>query len=241
MSNTDLRVNLEHVQARIAAAEQAAGRPAESVRLVVVSKGHPAEAIQELYELGVRDIGESYVQEAEGKQLAVQGLAGLKWHMIGHVQSRKADLVAGRFDLVHSVDSLKLAERLDRTAGEAGKKLPVLLECNVSGEFSKHGWAAQDPLRRVTLMETLEPVLALPNLQVQGLMSIAPIVQHAGQARPYFAETRKFRDQLARRFWQTEWGELSMGMSDDFEVAIQEGATMVRVGTAILGTRSYTK
>jgi pyridoxal phosphate enzyme (YggS family) len=241
MSKAELRANLEQVQARIAAAAQAVGRAADSVRLVVVTKGHPAEAIQELYELGVRDIGESYVQEAEAKQVAAHGLAELKWHMIGHVQSRKADLVAGRFDVVHSVDSLKLAERLDRTAGEAGKKLPILLECNVSGEFSKHGWAAQDPLRRVTLMETLEPVLALPNLQVQGLMSIAPIVQHAGQARPYFGETRKFRDQLARRFPQTEWGELSMGMSDDFEVAIQEGATMVRVGTAILGMRSYTK
>jgi pyridoxal phosphate enzyme (YggS family) len=230
--------NLEAVQSRIAAAARAAGRDLSELRLVVVTKGHPAQAIQDLHDLGVRDIGESYAEEGIAKRVALSRVAGLKWHMIGHVQSRKADLVATNFDMLHSLDSLKLARRLDRFVGEAGGSLPMLLECNVSGEASKYGFSAHNDKDWTALYTEVEQIVALPSLKVQGLMTIAPLADSSDEAKPHFARLRELRDQLKLRFDQTNWSQLSMGMSDDYEAAIAEGATLLRIGTAILGSRS---
>lgn len=229
--------NLASVKARITAAAERSGRSAGDVRLVVVTKGHPAQVIQALFDLGVHDIGESYVDEGTAKRQILAALDGLTWHMIGHVQSRKAEEVAHSFDLVHSVDSLKLATRLDRFAGEASRILPVLLECNVSGEASKHGWPLEDDGQLSLVLAEIEQVLQLPNVRVRGLMSMAPITDQPEQARPFFKRTRVLRDDLAKRFPAHDWSQLSMGMSDDFEAAILEEATIVRIGTAIVGPR----
>jgi len=229
--------NLEAVKMRIAAAAKLAGRDPAQIRLVVVTKGHPAETIKALFDLGISEFGESYIEEGRAKQVALVDLSGVKWHMIGHVQSRKAQAVAENYDLVHSIDSLKLARRLDRFAGDAGRKLPVLLECNVSGEATKAGWPVSQDNDRDLLFSEVEELLQLHNLQVNGLMSIAPVMEKPELARPYFEQTRELRDALAERFPQSEWKELSMGMSDDFESAVLEGSTMVRIGTSILGPR----
>jgi pyridoxal phosphate enzyme (YggS family) len=159
--------------------------------------------------------------------------------MIGHVQSRKAQLVAGNFNFMHSLDSLKLARRLDRFCGEAGRRLPVLLEFNVGGEESKSGWEASDESRWPGLVEEAAQVLALPNLQVRGLMSMPPLGETAEFSRPFFQKVRRLREFLAGQFPQADFSELSMGTSSDYEVAVEEGATFVRVGTAIVGPRSY--
>lgn len=229
--------NLQDVQSRIAVAARAAARDLTEVRLVLVTKGHPAQAIQSLHDLGVRDIGESYAEEGHAKQVALTGLAGLKWHMIGHVQGRKADLVATNFDMLHSLDSVKLARRLDRFVGEASGSLPVLLECNVSGEASKYGFAAHNEKEWATLYTEVEQITELPSLRIQGLMTIAPLADSPDEAKPHFARLRELRDQLKLRFDHLDWSQLSMGMSADYEAAIAEGATLLRIGTAILGSR----
>jgi PLP dependent protein len=232
-----LQHNLQAVHSRIAAAARTASRDLSEVRLVVVTKGHAAQAIQNLNDLGVRDIGESYTEEGIAKRVALSHLAGLKWHMIGHVQSRKANQVAANFDMLHSLDSLKLARRLDRSVGEAGGSLPVLLECNVSGESSKYGFAAHNEKDWAALYTEVEKIVELPSLRIQGLMTIAPLANSADEAKPHFARLRELRDQLKLRFDPIDWSQLSMGMSDDYEAAIAEGATLLRIGTAILGSR----
>lgn len=231
-----LALNLERVRERIAAAARRGGRDAEAVRLVAVTKTHPVETVRAIRELGVVDIGENRVEEAVPKIEALAGL-GVVWHMIGHVQSRKARAAAECFDMLHSLDGLKLAQRLDGCAGERGRTLPVLLECNVSGEASKAGWSAADPARWDALRPEVEAVLACPHLQVRGLMTMAPIVYDPERTRPFFARLRRLRDYLAGQFPGADWSELSMGMTDDFEVAAEEGATMVRVGRALFGER----
>lgn len=235
------RQNLEAVQERIACAARSAGRSPEEIRLVVVSKGHSPSIIEEVLELGVRDLGESYAEEGLQKKSALadvlSGRDEVRWHMIGHVQSRKAGTVVEHFDVLHSLDSLKLARRLNRFAEVQGRRLPVLLQVNVSGEGSKHGWPAHDEGQWPQLFAEFAELLNLPGLLPEGLMTIPPIVQQPSEARPYFAKARALRDQLAERFPQAAWGQLSMGMSADYEAAILEGATIVRVGSAILGPR----
>ncbi|MBX3046538.1 MAG: YggS family pyridoxal phosphate-dependent enzyme [Anaerolineales bacterium] len=225
--------NLAEVRQKMEAAAHQAGRAPGDVRLVAVTKGHPAEAIQALLELGVTDIGESYMTEARQKQDALAG-AKLQWHMIGHVQSRKAREVAQHFSIVHSLDSLKLAERLHRFAQEAGRCLPVLLECNVSGEITKQGWDCnEDPGE---FLADAQVIAGLPGLELRGLMSMAPITARLAEARPYFERTRQLRDTLTERLGMS-LPELSMGMSNDYEAAILEGATMVRIGEGLMGPR----
>lgn len=231
-----LQRNLEGVRARMAAAAARAGRALDEIALVVVTKGHPAALIRKLYQLGVRTIGESYVEEALRKHEELADLSDLQWHMIGHVQSRKAEDVSRNFGLVHAVDSLKLARRLDRFSAQAGRKLPILLEFNVSQEASKYGFSI-DGTELGPAKADIEEILQLPNLQVRGLMCMAPTVDSPEQARPTFAQARQVRDKLATQFPSTEWSQLSMGMSDDFEAAILEEATIIRVGTAIAGPR----
>jgi pyridoxal phosphate enzyme (YggS family) len=229
--------NLEQVLAKIALSAGQAGRNPQDVCLVVVTKTHPVEVVEALLTAGVNCIGESYIEEALPKIAALAGRSGVEWHMIGHVQSRKARQVIENFQFLHSLDSLKLANHLNKCAGESGKVLPVLLESNVSAEQSKSGWPAWDEAQWPELLSPIQQVLTLPNLEVRGLMTLAPLVDDPDQARPFFQRLRKLQSFLSHNFPHANWQELSMGMSADFEVAIQEGATMVRIGQAILGPR----
>jgi len=222
---------------RIAAAARAAGRDPDSARLVVVTKAQPLEVVQAAVEAGARALGENYPEESVSKISYFGPQSGVEWHMIGHLQSRKARLVIEHFDVLQSLDSLKLAERLERMAAEAGRSLPVLLECNVGGEESKYGWPAGRAQDWPALYPQIEAVLRLPHLRVCGLMTMPPLETDPAQARVHFRTLRLLRDQLASRYPQADWRHLSMGASADFEAAVAEGATLVRVGAAILGSR----
>jgi pyridoxal phosphate enzyme (YggS family) len=236
--------NLARVRERIAAAARRAGRRPEEVTLVAVTKTHPAQVVTAAYQAGLRDLGENRVEEASGKIPIVQEQVAVSdrihWHMIGHLQRRKAGLAVALFDIIHSVDSLRLAQRIDRMAAESEKVMPVLLEVNVSGEASKYGFEqspAAGPEERAAFLADVAQILALPHLRLCGLMTMAPIVADPEEARPVFVALRMLRDELGRRFPEADWRELSMGMTDDFEVAVEEGATLVRVGRAIFGER----
>ena len=234
MSDSSLQANLIRVQERIAAAAARVGRDVATITLVAVSKTHPVEALLTAYELGVRHFGENRVEEASAKLPAFKQVIAdpaVVFHMIGHIQSRKAEDVARLFDRVHSVDSMKLAQRLARFAA---KPLPILLEVNVSGEESKYGF---DGARRAELFDAVETISQLPPLRLDGLMTMAPIVENPEEARPVFRALRELRDEIAVRYPALALPHLSMGMTDDFEVAIEEGATLVRVGRAIFGER----
>jgi hypothetical protein len=240
----ELTDNLARVRERMAIAARSVGRDPAEVALVAVTKTHSIELIEAACRAGLRDLGENRVEEASEKiPVAHERLDPARrprWHMIGHLQRRKAEQAVALFDMIHSVDSLRLAQRIGRFAGEQNKVLPVLLEVNVSGEASKYGFELSeraDAQTRAAFWTDVEHMLALPHVQVCGLMTMAPIVAQAEQARPVFAALRTLRDDLRRRFPQADWRELSMGMTDDFEVAIQEGATMVRIGRAIFGSR----
>ncbi len=222
------------VQGRIAGAAARAGRDPAAIALVAVSKTQPVEALIAAYELGVRHFGENRVEEAAGKIAAFREAIGdqsVVFHMIGHVQSRKADEVAALFDRVHSVDSVKLAARLSRFTA---KPLPILLEVNVSGEESKYGLASA---RREELFGAVEAIAPLPNLRLDGLMTMAPLVPDPELARPVFRALRELRAELETRYAALKLPHLSMGMTDDYEVAVEEGATLVRIGRAIFGER----
>ena len=229
--------NFLRVQDQIVQAAKVAGRDPATVKLVVVSKGHPVEGVRAALNAGVRVFGENYAQEGLSKKIACSGWAGVEWHMIGHVQSRKAKIVVEHYDWLHSLDSLKLARRLDRFASEFDQHLPVLLECNVSGEESKFGFSAWNEIDWPRLIEELSSLFELKNLTVRGLMTMAPFLEDPEGARPYFQRLRKLRDYLMEQFPHGDWSELSMGMSGDYPVAIEEGSTLVRIGTAILGRR----
>ena len=240
----DIAANLASVRQRIAAAAQRVGRSPADITLVAVSKTHPAELVRQAMDAGQVDFGENRVEEAWAKfgplrsdvALHNNGYANspaVKLHLIGPIQSRKAELaVACRPVLIHSVDRLKIAERLDRFAGQSGVQLDILLEVNVSGEASKFGYKPDG------IWQDVEAILALPALQVRGLMTIPPFSEDPEAARCFFVALRQLRDRLAARWPQADWQHLSMGMSHDFEVAIEEGATIVRVGTAIFGERT---
>jgi pyridoxal phosphate enzyme (YggS family) len=194
------------------------------------------ETVRAALEAGVKILGENYPEEAVGKIAAI-GATDAEWHMIGHVQSRKADLIPANFTLMHSLDSLKLATRLDRFAALAGYPLPVLLEFNVGEEESKSGWVVSDETRWPGLLPEINIVLKLENLKVRGLMTMPPLFEDPERTRPYFQKLRRLHDFLAQNFPAADWSELSMGTSADFEAAVEEGATLVRVGTAIVGPR----
>ena len=239
----------------IAASARRAGRSSDSVRLVVVTKSQPLRVVEAAIDAGVHILGENYAEEAAAKIQALQGKlvaaaapgdsepsgAGrpisVEWHMIGHIQSRKAKLVASYFDLIHSLDSVKLAERLDRLAAELGREIQVLLEFNVGGEAEKHGWPASEETAWPQLLEELEAVVGFSNIKVRGVMTMPPLSNNPEDARVYFRRLRRLREFLGARISKAQWGELSMGTSADYAVAVEEGATLVRVGEAILGPR----
>lgn len=240
----DIQHNLNSIRERIAEAALTAGRSAQDIRLVAVSKTYPVEAVVAAYEAGQRDFGENRPEEAQPKIKAVQQAlpdSDLAWHMIGHIQSRKARLVVTGFAMVHSVDRLSIAQKLSAIAVQHDTMLPVLLECNVSGEASKSGFAAagweQDAVVRQALLHTFAAIAALPGLKVNGLMTMAPFVDDDHVVRGTFASLRNLREHLRESIPEADWQHLSMGMSGDFELAIAEGATFVRVGTAIFGHR----
>jgi pyridoxal phosphate enzyme (YggS family) len=232
-----IRARYQQVREIINSAALKVGRSPESIRLVVVTKTHSLSTVRSAVEAGICDLGENYAEEAVEKIEAIGAITGLKWHMIGHVQSRKAALVAKNFDFVHSLDSLKLASRLDRCAGEVGHKIPVLLECNVGGETSKFGFSAFNHAQWEVLSAAAWQIAQLPNLEIRGLMTMPPFHLDAEKTRPYFQKMRELQEFLSKLIPHTRWDELSMGTSSDFAVAVEEGATLVRVGTAILGSR----
>jgi hypothetical protein len=234
--SSSIRERYEQTLERIASAERRAGRAPGSTRLVVVTKSQPREAVEAAIEAGVKILGENYPEEALAKMQSIRA-EGVEWHMIGHVQSRKADLIPGRFALMHSLDSLKLANRLNRFAAEAGVRLPALLEFNVGEEESKSGWLAGRESGWPNLLPELDMVLKLTNLEIRGTMTMPPWFEDPERSRPYFQTLRRLRDFLAESFPGANWSELSMGASVDFETAVEEGATLVRVGTAIMGPR----
>ncbi len=225
----------------IAGAARSAGRDPAAVKLIVVTKTQPLEVAHAAIEAGVTMLGENYPEEGVMKIQSLREFSAVEWHMIGHVQSRKAQLVPGNFNLLHSLDSVKLATRLDRFCGEAKCRLPVLLEFNVGGEESKSGWMAGDEAFWPPLLEEVAAVTALSNLQVRGLMTMPPLASDAERlaSRPFFQKLRRLRDYLTGQFPQTDFSELSMGTSSDYETAVKEGATIVRIGTAIVGARHY--
>jgi hypothetical protein len=229
--------NVAAVRERIAAAARLAGRNVNEITLMAVTKTQPPERIREAYEAGLRIFGENRVQEFAGKVDMLQDLKAAEWHMIGHLQTNKAAKTAELFRAVDSVDSLKLAEKLHAAARALDKKLDMLIEINVGGESAKSGVAPDSP----ALEELLTAAPHLEALAFRGLMTVPPFTDDPEGARPYFRKLRELRDAIAaRRLPHIAMNELSMGMSHDFEVAIEEGSTCVRVGTAIFGERAKT-
>jgi PLP dependent protein len=226
---SSIAANLARVRQRIMRAAERAGRRANEITLVAVSKTFPAEAVLAAYEAGLREFGENRVQEFEAKQPKLAHLDAT-WHLIGHLQSNKAKRAAQLFDRVDSVDSLALAQKLDLAADDQEKRLPVLIEVHLGGEATKSGVAEAD------LLALAVDISALPHLDLRGLLAVPPYSDDHELARPYFRKLRELRDELSQRFGRP-LSTLSMGMSHDFEVAIEEGATEIRLGTALFGQR----
>jgi pyridoxal phosphate enzyme (YggS family) len=229
--------NIARIQEQIATAARRAGRSEKDVLLMAVSKTFPVDAIIEAYIAGARIFGESKVQEFSGKAATLVELHHVEWHMIGHLQTNKSARAAELFSHVDSVDSLRLAQKLNSAAGQAGKKLGVLIEINVGGEAAKTGIALDSP----HLDQILVSVHLLHNLEFRGLMTVPPWTENPEDARPFFRKLRELRDKIsAKQLPGVRLDLLSMGMSHDFQVAIEEGSTCVRIGTAIFGDRSKT-
>ena len=227
--------NIAALKEKLKGAAKRSGRSPSEIALMAVTKTHPPERIREAYEAGLRLFGENRVQEFSGKASALAGLLGAKWHMIGHLQTNKAVKAAELFSAVDSVDSVKLAERLDTAARALNKKLQVLIEINIGDEAAKSGLALDSP----ELEHLLKAAPRLAALEFEGLMTIPPHSEDPEGARPYFRRLRTLRDQIAaRNLPAISMNVLSMGMSHDFEVAIEEGSTCVRIGTAIFGERA---
>jgi PLP dependent protein len=224
--------NLERVREQIAQAAARAGRVAEDIELVAITKTHPAEKVREAIEAGQTLFGESRVQEARVKIPELS--SNLRWHFVGHLQKNKIRHALPLFEMIHSVDSLGLAQDINRIAEEQGMHPRVLLEVNVAGEGSKFGFSP-DKLR-----DQMESLLALPRLSILGLMTIPPLAKEAEASRKYFVQLRELRDRLQTEF-HVDLAQLSIGMTEDFAVAVEEGATLVRVGTAIFGERTRRK
>src|SRR5881398_2634669 len=224
--------NLEYVREQIAQAAMKSGRSPDEVELVAITKTHPAEKVREAIEAGQVLFGESRVQEARAKIPLLP--SSLRWHFVGHLQKNKIRHALPLFELIHSVDSFAVAEEINRIADEDGMHPRVLLEVNVAGEGSKFGFKPE------TVRVEMESLLALPRLSIEGLMLIPPLAENAEASREFFAQLRELRDALEKEF-DLKLPRLSMGMTNDFTVAIEEGATLVRVGTAIFGERQRPK
>jgi PLP dependent protein len=226
---TSIADNLERVREEIARAAAKSGRTTDDVELVAITKTHPADKVREAIEIGQTLFGESRVQEARVKIPELP--SNLRWHFVGHLQKNKIRHALPLFEMIHSVDSLGLVQEMNRIAEEEGMHPRVLLEVNVAGEGSKFGFKPEK------LREEMESFLALPRLSILGLMTIPPIAKEAEASRTYFVQLRELRDRLQTEF-RVDLAQLSMGMTQDYAVAVEEGATLVRIGTAIFGERS---
>ena len=228
---TDIAANIIKIRQRIAFAAARAGRDAHSIKLMAVTKTVSPEKISQAINAGVTMFGENYVQEAKEKITALGKQT--QWHMIGHLQTNKAKYAVNLFNYVHSVDRIELAQELDKRAGLTGHKMNILIEVNVSGEQTKNGVSANAAL------DLIKRIASLENISVRGLMTMAPYSDNPENSRPYFIALRNLRNQISReQIPGIQMEELSMGMTDDFEVAIEEGATIVRIGRAIFGRRN---
>jgi hypothetical protein len=228
----EVKERIAALRARIRRAAEACGRRAEEIRLLAVGKTFPAAVIRQAIEAGVADIGENYIQEAQGK-FAELGAPGVRWHFIGHLQTNKAKAAVKMFDLIHSVDSARLGAEIDRCARRLKKVQPILVQVNVGGEASKSGTSVAEAGALVRELAAFE------NIAVKGFMTIPPYFNAPEQARPFFAALRRLRNRVRQEIGaEVGLEELSMGMTGDFEAAIAEGATIVRIGTAIFGDRT---
>jgi hypothetical protein len=227
--------NIAELQSTIAKSAKRAGRTVSEIAMMAVTKTHPPERIREAYDAGLRLFGENRVQEFSGKATALSDLSEAKWHMIGHLQSNKSSKAAELFSAIDSIDSVKVAERLNASAQALNKKLKVLIEINVGGEAAKSGVAPGSP----ELEDLLNSASRFESLEFRGLMTVPPFTEDPEGSRPYFRRLRSLRDQIsARKLPAISTDVLSMGMSHDFEVAIEEGSTCIRIGTAIFGERA---
>lgn len=234
MRMTMLKENLELVEKRIAEACARAGRAREDVTLIAVSKTKPASVLREAYDLGVRDFGENYVQELSDKMETLP--KDIRWHMIGHLQRNKVRFIAGKTELIHAVDSYRLAEEINIQAKKRRTTVPILIEVNIAGEASKFGISAED----TKLLA--EEIAGLENVRIKGLMLIAPYVSDPEENRVHFQKMKQLSVDIAdKNIDNVSMEILSMGMTGDYTVAIEEGATMVRVGTGIFGERNYNR
>ena len=229
---TELTERVKTVRQRIAAAAQRAGRSPDEISLVAISKTHPTPVLKEALGLGLTDLGENRVQEAEAKILEI-GRTAARWHLVGHLQSNKVRRAVRLFDVIHSLDSVALAKRLERACGDEGvSELEVLIQVDLAGESTKSGVAERE------LSALADTVSQCQRLRLSGLMVLPPFFDDAEKVRPFFIRLRELRDQLrANEYFGESVGELSMGMTHDFEIAIEERSTMIRVGTAIFGVR----
>jgi len=240
-NETQLRIAIENnylrILEQIEKSATKAGRKPEDIHLVVVTKTHPVEVIRAVMEAGAKHVGENYVEDALEKIENLRKYPGINWHMVGHVQSRKYKAVCDNFNYLHSLDSLKLAEKISSYMAVENKKLPVFLEFNVAGEEKKSGWSISVEDNWERILPDIEKIIALQGLNVLGVMAIPPYADDQEYSRPYYQKLREFQDYTIDRLHLTGFRDLSMGMSNDYKVAIEEGATWVRIGQAILGAR----
>lgn len=238
MEPDQIRQNYDRVLAHIYHTAQTCGRNVDEINLVVVSKGQPGMVIDAAASAGATLFGENYPEETLKKIVDIQHNDRIQWHMIGHLQSRKIKMVCEYFSMLHSLDSLVLAEKLNKNLEGSKRTFPCLLEVNVSGEESKYGYIARTESDWEKLIPEFEKIIALPNIYVCGLMTMPPYFENPEKSRPYFKTMNSLRYYLDRKIPGGYWKNLSMGTSHDYPVAIEEGATYVRIGTAILGARN---
>jgi PLP dependent protein len=232
-----IKRNLDAVQERITLAAERTHRDPQEIKLVAVTKLMPLETIKAGIQAGLRCFGENYPEQAAEKIASLETEVEVEWHMIGHIQSRKTETVCRHFDMVHSVDRMKIARYLDRYSREASRIMPILMEVNLSGEASKYGWEASDENRWPELIQEFKQISSMENIQVKGFMSMPPLFEDPERSRPIYQRLRRLRAYLREEIPNTDWDELSIGTSFDFEVAVEEGATLVRIGTEIFGER----
>lgn len=229
--------NYFQVRQNIEKAANKSGRNTEEIKIIAVTKKQPVEVIKAAYACGMRKFGENYAEEGIKKIIALNQLVDIEWHMIGHIQSRKTKLVCEGYHYVHSLDSLKLAGKLNTICMQKQRRLPVLLEVNVSGEISKNGFKAEDLSDWQKLLVTIDQLASFDNIEIQGLMTMPPLTANPQESINCFRMMRELQIFLQNNRPIINWKELSMGTSFDYEVAIEHGATMVRIGEAILGPR----
>jgi len=237
----EIQTRLTEIKKRIVHACKASGRDPNEVQILAISKRQPIEVIQAAHNVGILSFGESYVQEALQKMKVLDGVSDLHWEMVGHIQSRKARQVAESFDRIHSLDSLNLAERLSRFRPQELKPLEVYLEVNLANEESKSGFKAEKQQDWQDLLPIVKTIGQLPRIKLVGLMAMPPLFDDPQQSRPYFHSLKRLKEFLNEQFPTLNMSGLSAGTSGDYEVAIEEGATVIRIGEALLGPRSYLK